>query len=47
MLPEAEQLSCARDVGSARALVPGTIARGHTYMAYTTTISILLLIIIQ
>lgn len=47
MLPEAEQLSCVRDAGSARALVPGTIARGHIYMAYTTTTSIFLLTIIQ
>jgi hypothetical protein len=29
-LPEAEQLSCVRDVGSARALRPGTIAQSHT-----------------
>ena len=29
MLPEAEQLSCVRDVGGARALVPGTMAQGH------------------
>ena len=47
MLPEAEQLSCVRDVGSARALVPGTIARGRTYMARTDTSSVLLLTILQ
>ena len=30
MLPEAEQLPCVREVGSARALVPGMIARSRT-----------------
>ena len=47
MLPEAEQLSCVRDVGSARALVPGTIARERTYMTRTDTSSMLLLTILQ
>jgi len=35
MLPEAEQLFCVRDVGSARALVPDAIDRGCTYIAGT------------
>ena len=47
MLPEAEQLSCVRDVGSARALVPGTIAQEHTYILCTETSSVHLLTICQ